>query len=221
MPLLLQCMSPLVALSWLNLPCALKPAIGYGKRTLGSPRQSAAPQGPQQGPRRIAWRRRTARTSGWPIASMRPRRRSGRRGSGTCCQPVAFMMAGIVTPSGRLSSLITAPPRGPQQGLLRVREPTHARGRRYRSNRMGGLRGAVARGLLRATLGRAPAGCPLGIVTWNLSPSQLARHVRSAIAARQCAAWSVQGHYCNLRATLSISSIWSNRRNAIALKYPR
>src|SRR5215471_19541393 len=25
-----------------------------------------------------------------------------------CCQPVAFMMAGIVAPSGRLSSLITA-----------------------------------------------------------------------------------------------------------------
>jgi hypothetical protein len=26
-----------LALSWLNLPCALKPAIGYGKRTLGHP----------------------------------------------------------------------------------------------------------------------------------------------------------------------------------------
>ena len=41
---------PYMALSWRNLPCALKTAIGYGKRTLGDPRQSAAPQGPQQGP---------------------------------------------------------------------------------------------------------------------------------------------------------------------------
>jgi hypothetical protein len=38
-----------MALSWLNLPCALKAAIGTGKRTLGDPHQSAAPQGPQQG----------------------------------------------------------------------------------------------------------------------------------------------------------------------------
>jgi hypothetical protein len=37
-----------MALSWPNLPCALKAAIGFGKRTLGHPRQSAAPQGPQQ-----------------------------------------------------------------------------------------------------------------------------------------------------------------------------
>ena len=28
---------PLMALSWLNLPCALKAAIGIGKRTLGHP----------------------------------------------------------------------------------------------------------------------------------------------------------------------------------------
>jgi hypothetical protein len=41
-------MSPLLALSWPNLPCALKTAIGFGKRTLGHHRQSAAPQGPQQ-----------------------------------------------------------------------------------------------------------------------------------------------------------------------------
>jgi hypothetical protein len=41
--------SPL-ALSWPNRPCALKAAIGFGKRTLGHPRQSAAPQGPRQGP---------------------------------------------------------------------------------------------------------------------------------------------------------------------------
>jgi hypothetical protein len=39
-----------VAPSWLNLPCALKPAIGNGKRTFGLPGQSAAPEGPQQGP---------------------------------------------------------------------------------------------------------------------------------------------------------------------------
>jgi hypothetical protein len=38
-----------MALSWPNLPCALKAAIGYGKRTLGALRQFAAPQGPQQG----------------------------------------------------------------------------------------------------------------------------------------------------------------------------
>ena len=29
------CSRPLVALSWLTLPCALKAAIGIGKRTLG------------------------------------------------------------------------------------------------------------------------------------------------------------------------------------------
>src|SRR6516165_6632672 len=47
---LLRCMGPLVALSWLNLPCGSKAAFGYGERTLGNPRQSAAPQGPRQGP---------------------------------------------------------------------------------------------------------------------------------------------------------------------------
>ena len=36
-----------MALSWPNLPCALKAAIGIGKQTLGTPRQSGAPQGPQ------------------------------------------------------------------------------------------------------------------------------------------------------------------------------
>ena len=34
-----------MALSWPNLPCALKAAIGIGKRTSGDPRQSAAPSG--------------------------------------------------------------------------------------------------------------------------------------------------------------------------------
>jgi hypothetical protein len=53
-----------VALSWLNLPCALKAAIGIGKRTLGHPRQSAAPQGPHQGPQPYRERR------GWQIASL-------------------------------------------------------------------------------------------------------------------------------------------------------
>ena len=38
-----------LALSWPNLPCALKAAIGNGKQTLGDLRQSDAPQGPQQG----------------------------------------------------------------------------------------------------------------------------------------------------------------------------
>jgi hypothetical protein len=50
-------MSLLLALRWHNLPCALKAAIGNGKRTSGNPRQSAAPQGPQQGPRLGAVRR--------------------------------------------------------------------------------------------------------------------------------------------------------------------
>jgi hypothetical protein len=39
-----------LALSWLNLPCVLKAAIDSGKRTLGNPRQSGAPQGPHQCP---------------------------------------------------------------------------------------------------------------------------------------------------------------------------
>ena len=38
-----------MALSWPNLPCALKAAIGIGKRTLDPSHQSAAPQGAQQG----------------------------------------------------------------------------------------------------------------------------------------------------------------------------
>jgi hypothetical protein len=42
--------SPLVALSWLKLPCALKAAIGIGKQTLGHPASLPRPQGPQQGP---------------------------------------------------------------------------------------------------------------------------------------------------------------------------
>ena len=57
-----------MALRWHNLLCSLKAAIGYSKRTLGDPRQSAAPQGPQQGPRpyRPTGRRRTARAAAWP-----------------------------------------------------------------------------------------------------------------------------------------------------------
>jgi len=39
--------------------CALKAAIGIGKQTLGNPRQSAGPQGPEQGPR-PSWRPRAA-----------------------------------------------------------------------------------------------------------------------------------------------------------------
>ena len=53
-----------MALSWRNLPCALKAAIGIGKRTLGALASSAAPQGLQQGPRPIAWRRRPAPNGG-------------------------------------------------------------------------------------------------------------------------------------------------------------
>ena len=77
-----------MALSWRNLPCALKAAIPYGKRTLGDPGQSDPPRGPQQGllrakhagqdrrriasrylderlaQPRVSRRRRTARTAG-------------------------------------------------------------------------------------------------------------------------------------------------------------
>ena len=42
-----------MALSWPNLPCALKAAIGIGKQTLGHPTKSGAPQGPQQGLLRV------------------------------------------------------------------------------------------------------------------------------------------------------------------------
>ena len=42
---IVQCKSPLLALNWPHLPCALKAAIGIGKRTSGGPRQSAAPRG--------------------------------------------------------------------------------------------------------------------------------------------------------------------------------
>ena len=42
-----------MALSWLNLTCALKAGIGIGNRTLGSPRQSAARRGPRQGLLRV------------------------------------------------------------------------------------------------------------------------------------------------------------------------
>ena len=42
-----------MALSWRNLPCALKAAIGYGKWTLGNPRRSGAPQGAAARPLRM------------------------------------------------------------------------------------------------------------------------------------------------------------------------
>jgi hypothetical protein len=46
---------PLLALSWPNLPCALKAAIGYGKRTLGHPaslpRHRGRSKGLLRGPR--------------------------------------------------------------------------------------------------------------------------------------------------------------------------
>jgi hypothetical protein len=50
-----------VALSWLNLPQALKAAFGYGKRTLGDPGQSDPPRGPQQGPAASAFATRNGR----------------------------------------------------------------------------------------------------------------------------------------------------------------
>ena len=55
-----------LALSWLYLPCALKAAIGNGKRTLGNPRHSAAPTGAAARACGIARRaaHRTARAAG-------------------------------------------------------------------------------------------------------------------------------------------------------------
>jgi hypothetical protein len=70
-----------VALSWLNLPCALKAPIGIGKRTSGDPGQSAARRGPQQGP--SAWgpapilASEHDRCGGMPSAA--PERRDGLR----------------------------------------------------------------------------------------------------------------------------------------------
>src|SRR5215475_12270760 len=58
-----------MAPSWLNLPCALKTAIVYGKRILDHPASLPRHRG-QQGPR--------STTAGRPTASTRPRRRSGR-----------------------------------------------------------------------------------------------------------------------------------------------
>jgi hypothetical protein len=51
------------------LPCALKAAIGIGKRTLDSPRQSGGPQGPQQGPRALSRVRapRRPKAAAWPL----------------------------------------------------------------------------------------------------------------------------------------------------------
>jgi hypothetical protein len=50
-----------MALRWHNLPCALKAAIGYGKRTLGDPGQSDPPGRPQQGPAASAFATRNGR----------------------------------------------------------------------------------------------------------------------------------------------------------------
>jgi len=50
-----------MALRWHNLPCALKAAIGYRKRTLGDPGQSDPPRGPQQGPAASAFATRNGR----------------------------------------------------------------------------------------------------------------------------------------------------------------
>ena len=50
-----------MALSWLNLPRALKAAIGNGKRTLGHPASLARAGGPRQGPAASAFARRSRR----------------------------------------------------------------------------------------------------------------------------------------------------------------
>jgi len=90
---LLRCRSPLLALSCPNLPCALKAAIGFGKRTLGDPaslpRRGAAA-------RPITVREPThGQNRGAPIASMAARTRRWRR-SGRCR-------------NGRLGPVIAAP----------------------------------------------------------------------------------------------------------------
>jgi hypothetical protein len=51
----------LLTLSWLNPPCPLKAAIGYGKRTLGDPRQSVARRGHAKAAAASAFARRSER----------------------------------------------------------------------------------------------------------------------------------------------------------------
>jgi hypothetical protein len=70
----------LLALSWRNLPCALKPAIGSRKRTLGNPRQSVAPHGPQQ----------ALGANAHPCAVARPVRRNSNDFNGVSDQHTSF-----------------------------------------------------------------------------------------------------------------------------------
>jgi len=84
-PFFVRCMSPLLALSSLNLPCALKAAIGIGKRTLGHPASLPRHRGGRQGFPQPLPRATRVPTHGpiaaCAIASPRPRRRFGRPGS--------------------------------------------------------------------------------------------------------------------------------------------
>ena len=54
----LRCMSPVLALSWLNLPRGPKAAIGIGKRTLAIRASLARAGGPWQGPAASAFFRK-------------------------------------------------------------------------------------------------------------------------------------------------------------------
>ena len=100
-----------MALSWRNLPCALKAAIGLGKRTSSHPVSLPRPRGRSKGlwRYRSSARRCTARTAGWPIAWTRPRRRSGRRGNGAFD---SWLIAWIRTLSPFINKSRTERPRG-------------------------------------------------------------------------------------------------------------
>src|SRR5262249_55330151 len=75
-------LGPLVALSWPNLPCSPKAALGYGKRTLGNPRQSAARRGPRKASVASAFARRSGRDMlNLSLSGHEPNRTQGRGAS--------------------------------------------------------------------------------------------------------------------------------------------
>ena len=82
-----------MALSWPHLPCALKAAIGIGKRTLGDPRQSSAPQGPRARPGSVRFRekKQTRNAQGWlnPLCALKAAIGIGKRTLGDPSQSSA------------------------------------------------------------------------------------------------------------------------------------